>query len=92
MADRGPQPTESMIEQIVLLINSALSIHGTKVNPDTSLLDAAGFDSIVIVELCEKLETSFAIELDPGLITPETFQTPRHIAQAVVMSTNATRT
>lgn len=52
----------------------------------TSLLDLAAFDSLSIVQLLERLECRFGVEMEPRLILPETFATPQVLADAFIQS------
>ena len=45
-----------------------------------SPLDLPGFDSIVAVELLERLETELDVEVPPELIVPEAFESLESLA------------
>ena len=45
-----------------------------------SPLDLPGFDSIVAVELLERLETELEVEVPPELIVPEAFESLESLA------------
>ena len=46
-----------------------------------SPLDLPGFDSIVAVELLERLETELEVEVPPELIVPEAFESLDALAE-----------
>jgi acyl carrier protein len=46
-----------------------------------SPLDLPGFDSVVAVELLERLETSLDVEVPPELIVPEAFESLDTLAE-----------
>jgi acyl carrier protein len=46
-----------------------------------SPLDLPGFDSIVAVELLERLETELDVEVPPELIVPEAFESLATLAE-----------
>ena len=46
-----------------------------------SPLDLPGFDSVVAVELLERLENSFDVEVPPELIVPEAFESLDSLAE-----------
>lgn len=56
---------------------------GRALRHDTALLDVPGFTSIVVADLVERLEEELGVEVPPGLIVPETFETPAAIATAL---------
>jgi acyl carrier protein len=51
------------------------------VRSDVSPLDLPGFDSVVAVELLERLETSLDVEVPPELIVPEAFESLDSLAE-----------
>jgi acyl carrier protein len=52
-------------------------------DPETEILTLSGVDSMVIVALLAKLEEEFGVEIRPELIAPESFGTPRRLAETV---------
>ena len=52
-----------------------------EVSSGVSPLDLPGFDSIVAVELLERLETSLDVEVPPELIVPEAFESLDALAE-----------
>lgn len=76
-------------ELIVLVIEVVQAeLHDTSVQIEetTSLQDLSSFDSLVVVGVLERLEGQLGVEMDPALILPETFATPRAIAEALMQS------
>lgn len=53
------------------------------VGTDTELLDLPSFDSLRIVAVAEEIEQAAGVEIDPDRIVPETFASPRAIAETV---------
>jgi acyl-CoA synthetase (AMP-forming)/AMP-acid ligase II/acyl carrier protein len=56
---------------------------GQQVRPDTSLFDLAGFNSLAVAELVERLEEQIGMEIPPALLVPQTFETPATLSTAV---------
>ena len=54
-----------------------------RVNDDQSLLESGVLDSVVMIELIDKLETSFGFAIGEDELTPENFDTVAAIARLV---------
>jgi acyl carrier protein len=53
---------------------------------ETYLPGLQGFDSLAIVTILERLEETLDIEVEPTLLLPETFETPRSISELLSTS------
>jgi acyl carrier protein len=82
MSDNAQAIVPYVIEAVyTVLQDTSVVIHET-----TPLEDLKGFDSLAIVSILERLEDQLAIEMDPELILPETFENPRTLADAFMKS------
>ncbi len=77
---------DDLVGGVIEEIRAALRTEELPADPSLSLLDVAGFDSIVIVDLLDRLERRYGVEIHPSLIVPETFATPRSLADVLARS------
>ena len=73
MSDVQDRAAETLAEVLRLPVE--------EVRAGGSPLDLPGFDSIVAVELLERLETEFDVEVPPELIVPEAFESLDTLAE-----------
>ena len=73
MSDVRDRAAETLAEILRLRVE--------EVRAGGSPLDLPGFDSIVAVELLERLETEFDVEVPPELIVPEAFESLDTLAE-----------
>ncbi|HEX2078010.1 MAG TPA: acyl carrier protein [Longimicrobium sp.] len=77
--------TELMLA-VLETLRAVLPPSAGPLDEDTQLYDRPGFDSLAVAGVLERLEDRLGMEMDPGLILPETFETPRTIAEALERS------
>lgn len=75
-----------LIVLVIEVVQAELHDTGVQIEETTSLQDLSSFDSLVVVGVLERLEGQLGVEMDPALILPETFATPRAIAEALMQS------
>jgi acyl carrier protein len=78
-----------MSDDLVALVLSCLRdvmLDDSERDPDSRLLGTAGIDSLVIEELLTACEEASGRTMAPELIIPQTFTSPRAIAQALAAS------
>jgi acyl carrier protein len=63
----------SLRERVVDTVAGTLRIDARVVAATPTLFDLAGFDSLAIVAILERLEDDLGIEVPPERILPETF-------------------
>lgn len=80
---------EELVLVVIDVVQATLNDSAVQVQATTALQDLSAFDSLVVVGVLERLEQQLNIEMEPGLILPETFATPRSIAAALMQSTRA---
>jgi len=73
MSDVRDRAAETLAEILRLRVE--------EVRAGGSPLDLPGFDSIVAVELLERLETELDVEVPPELIVPEAFESLDTLAE-----------
>jgi acyl carrier protein len=73
MSDVAGRAAETLAEILRLPVE--------EVRAGGSPLDLPGFDSIVAVELLERLETELEVEVPPELIVPEAFESLDALAE-----------
>ena len=77
---------EELINHIIEAVQAELKNRTIVIVETTSLQDIKGFDSLVVVGLLDRLERQLNFEMDPALVLPETFASPRSIADAIMKS------
>lgn len=77
---------ETYIPIVIAAIRATLRDATLPIDATTALQDLKGFDSLAIAGLIERLEDQLGIEMDPGLILPETFTNPSTLAEALLQS------
>lgn len=68
-------PREQLREQVAGTIADVLAVPPAEVTSATSLFDLEGFDSLMVVTVLERLESSLGVEVDADEIVPEAFDT-----------------
>jgi len=63
---------------------------GARLQPETHL-SALGIESLELVNLMLQIEKALSVEFPADMLDPETFQTPRTIAEAIVTLHDANR-
>ncbi|HEU4965163.1 MAG TPA: phosphopantetheine-binding protein [Bacilli bacterium] len=79
----------SRSEVVALVLKEVQAImpdEGLEVTELTFLPDLKGFDSLLIVNLLERLEMELDIEVDAALLLPEAFETPQAVADLFITS------
>lgn len=77
---------QQLVLMVIEAVRAALKDPAVVVEEATALQDLRGFDSLAVVDIIERLERQSGIEIDPALILPETFESPRTIADALIES------
>jgi acyl carrier protein len=75
-----------LVALVIDVIQAELHDTSVQIEETTPLQDMSSFDSLVVVGVLERLEQHLSVEMDPALILPETFATPRAIAEALMQS------
>jgi len=65
---------EVIRQAVVLTVAEAVHVEPSTVESSPSLLDLAGFDSITVVTVLERLEDAFGLEVRAESIVPEAFE------------------
>ena len=73
MSDVRDRAAETLAELLRLPVDA--------VDAGGSPLDLPGFDSVVAVELLERLETELEVEVPPELVVPEAFESLDSLAE-----------
>jgi acyl carrier protein len=77
---------DGLVAGVLEEIRAVLETDELPDDPSLSLVDVAGFDSIVIVRLLDRLERRYGVEVPPSLIVLETFATPGSLADVLARS------
>lgn len=72
-----------MEERIIEIIEELTQYNGLKENVDIDLLDNEILDSLAFIELVNKLEDEFNIEIQPTQIDPNTWRSVKEITKLV---------
>ncbi len=75
-----------LVALVIDVVQTELHDATVQIEETTPLQDLSSFDSLVVVGVLERLEQQLGVEMDPALILPETFATPRSIAEALMQS------
>ncbi|HEY0604759.1 MAG TPA: acyl carrier protein [Herpetosiphonaceae bacterium] len=75
-----------LIALVIDVVQAEINDPSVQIEEMTPLQDMSSFDSLVVVGVLERLEQQLGVEMDPALILPETFATPRAIAEALMQS------
>jgi acyl carrier protein len=75
-----------LVALVIDVVQAELHDATVQIEEMTPLQDLSSFDSLVVVGVLERLEQQLGVEMDPALILPETFATPRSIAEALMQS------
>ncbi|HEY0733452.1 MAG TPA: acyl carrier protein [Herpetosiphonaceae bacterium] len=75
-----------LIALVIDVVQAEINDSSVQIEEMTPLQDLSSFDSLVVVGVLERLEQQLGVEMDPALILPETFATPRAIAEALMQS------
>jgi acyl carrier protein len=73
--------SELVRDQAAEALAELLRLPVDDVRSGVSPLDLPGFDSVVAVELLERLETELDVEVPPELIVPEAFESLDALAE-----------
>ena len=68
-----------MKEKIIEIIVKLTGVEEVKVNPTIDLLENDILDSLSFIELIEFLEEEFAVEIQPTLVSPDTWRSVEKI-------------
>lgn len=77
---------EEMVNLVVEAVCLAMQETTGAIVATTPLQELKGFDSLLVANLLERLESHLGFEMDPALILPETFVSPLTIAAALMQS------
>lgn len=77
---------EEMINLVVEAVRLEMQETTGAIVATTLLQELKGFDSLLVANLLERLESHLGFEMDPALILPETFVSPLTIAEALIQS------
>ncbi len=75
-----------LVPQVIEVITHAMPNNTVVLTETTYLPGLREFDSLVIANVLEALETTLGIEAEPKLLLPEAFENPRTIADLFVRS------
>lgn len=75
-----------LLPRVFGVISRILPLTDFPLTETTYLPGLKGFDSLFIANLLESLETVLQIEVEPTLLMPEAFETPRSVAELIVRS------
>ncbi len=70
-------------ERLVLTYLQEALVRGGNIGPETQLLSSGLLDSMALTHLVDFIERTFAVEIPDELLGPDTFRTPRGVAQLV---------
>jgi len=77
---------EAMVNLVVEAVRLEMQETTGAIGATTPLQELKGFDSLLVANLLERLESHLGFEMDPALILPETFVSPLTIAEALMQS------
>jgi acyl carrier protein len=63
-----------LTERLTGTVADVLGLHPGTVRDTPTLFELPGFDSIAVVAILDRLEADLAVEVDPDLIVPDSFE------------------
>ena len=68
--------------RVISYLQEAL-VRGGDIGPETQLLSSGMLDSMALTHLVDFIERAFAVAIPDDLLGPDTFRTPRGVAQLI---------
>ena len=72
-----------MEEKIIEIIENLTDYKELKNNKDIDLLENEILDSLAFIELIEKMNNEFNVEIQPTEVTPDTWRSVKNIAEYI---------
>ena len=85
----GPPGPADLLPCVLRVVRAAVDVPDGEIAEDTELLGLPAFDSMKLVQIVEEIEAAAGVEIDPELIMPEAFASPRAIAETVAATATA---